>query len=146
LSASLKFDIIKMEIETLNSVLPVNEKNTAGTFLSSAFDLTALIKMMKHSDNWSKGELNTLILLKSPNEKIILTAIHKGTEIKSFQADDSITIQILEGELRYRTHNDSVILSNGQLMTIHDKIKYMLTASEDTVFLLTLLDENLRIA
>ncbi|HEY5468931.1 MAG TPA: hypothetical protein VIK07_00240 [Bacteroidales bacterium] len=135
-----------MEIETLNSVLPVNEKNTAGTFLSSAFDLTALIKMMKHSDNWSKGELNTLILLKSPNEKIILTAIHKGTEIKSFQADDSITIQILEGELRYRTHNDSVILSNGQLMTIHDKIKYMLTASEDTVFLLTLLDENLRIA
>lgn len=146
MSASLKFDIIKMEIETLNSVLPVNEKNTAGTFLSSAFDLTALIKMMKHSDNWSKGELNTLILLKSPNEKIILTAIHKGTEIKSFQADDSITIQILEGELRYRTHNDSVILSNGQLMTIHDKIKYMLTASEDTVFLLTLLDENLRIA
>lgn len=146
MSASLKFDIIKMEIETLNSVLPVNENNTAGTFLSSAFDLTALIKMMKHSDNWSKGELNTLILLKSPSEKIILTAIHKGTEIKSFQADDSITIQILEGELRYRTHNDSVILSNGQLMTINDKIKYMLTASEDTVFLLTLLDENLRIA
>jgi quercetin dioxygenase-like cupin family protein len=135
-----------MEIETLNSVLPVYEKRMGGAFLSSAFDLPALIQMMKHSDKWSKGELNTLILLKTPNEKIILTAVHKGTEIKSLQSDDSITIQILEGELRYRTHNDSVILSAGQLMTVHDKIKYMLTASEDTVFLLTLLDENLRIA
>jgi quercetin dioxygenase-like cupin family protein len=135
-----------MEIATLDSVLPVNTNNSAVRFISSAFDLSALIKIMKHSDTWSKGELNTLILLKSPNEKIILTAIHKGTEIKSFQADDSITIQVLEGELRYRTHNDSVILSNGQLMTIHDKIKYKLTASEDSVFLLTLLDENLRIA
>lgn len=138
--------MVTMEIETLNSVLPVSDKKMAGAFLSPAFDLPALIEMMKHSNAWAKGDLNTLILLKSPNEKIILTAIHKGTEIKSFQADDSITIQILEGELRYSTHNDSVILASGQLMTVHDKIKYMLTALEDTVFLLTLLDENLRIA
>jgi quercetin dioxygenase-like cupin family protein len=135
-----------MEIETLNSVQYINTNNSVGRFLPSAFDLPALIKMMKHSKTWLSGELNTLILLKSPNEKIILTAIHKGTEIKSFQADDSITIQIIEGELRYRTHNDSVSLSAGQLMTVRDKIKYMLTASEDTVFLLTLLDENLRVA
>ena len=135
-----------MEIESLNSVSSVYDKKMTGIFSSSDFDLPALIKMMKHSNAWSEGELNTLILLKSLNEKIILTAIHKGTEIKSFQVDDSITIQILEGELRYRTHNDSVILAAGQLMTVHDKIKYMLTASEDTVFLLTLLDENLRIS
>jgi quercetin dioxygenase-like cupin family protein len=135
-----------MEKETLKSVLHDQTNNSADRFRSVAFDLSALIEMMKHSNAWQKGELNTLILLKNPNEKIILTAIHEGTEIKSFQADDSITIQVLEGELSYRTHNEYVILAAGQFITVHDKIKYMLTASEDTVFLLTLLDKNLRIA
>jgi quercetin dioxygenase-like cupin family protein len=135
-----------MEIETLNSITHDKTNNSSGRFRSATFDLSALIEIMKHSNDWLKGELNTLILLKNPNEKIILTAVHKGTEIVSFQADDSVTIQIIEGELRYRTHNDSVILKSGQLLTIKEKIKYMLTASEESVFLLTLLDENLRIA
>jgi len=135
-----------MEIETLNSVLTVPGRKTSGTFSSTAFDLPALIEMMKHSDTWTKGELNTLILVKNTDEKVLLTAIHKGTEINSFQVNDSVTFQILEGKLRYSTHNDSVILSKGQLMTIREKIKYRLIAGDETVFLLTLLNNNLKIA
>ena len=135
-----------MEIETLNSELNFSGRKTINTFSSSAFDLPALIEMMKHSDTWSKGELNTLILVKNPDEKVLLTAIHKGTEINSFQEHDSVTFQILEGELRYSTHNDSVILVKGQLLTIREKIKYRLIAGDETVFLLTLLNDNLKLA
>lgn len=135
-----------MEIETLNSELTVSGRKTIDTFSASAFDLPALIEMMKHSDAWSKGELNTLILVKNPDEKVLLTAIHKGTEINSFQEHDSVTFQILEGELRYNTHNDSVILGKGQLLTIREKIKYRLIAGDETVFLLTLLNDNLKLS
>src|SRR5664279_2723803 len=131
-----------MEIETLNSIIAVARENKAGTFLSSAFDLPALIENIKHSKSWADGELDTLVLLKNPDEKVVLTAVHEGTQITSFQANDSVTFQILEGKLRYTTHNDSVMLKTGQIMTINEKIKYKLIAGEETVFLLTILNTN----
>jgi quercetin dioxygenase-like cupin family protein len=93
---------------------------------------------MKQSYTWSNGELNALILLKSPDKQIILTAMHEGTEIKSFQSNDSITFQIIEGKLRFHIRKDTVTLNEGQLMTLDENIKYRLTTEEETVFLLTI--------
>jgi quercetin dioxygenase-like cupin family protein len=135
-----------MEIETLNGAIAIDGRKRAGTFLSSDFDLPALIEMMKQSNSWANGDIDTLILLKNPDEKVVLTAVHEGTQITSFQTNDSVTFQILEGKLRYSTHNDSVILRKGQMMTINEKIKYKLVAGEETVFLLTILNTNLKIA
>ncbi len=64
-----------------------------------ALNLPGLIERMKRSDAWANGDLNAMILLKSDNTQIVLTAIHKGTEITSFQSNDSITFQIIEGKL-----------------------------------------------
>ena len=127
----------------MNGAIAITDRKKAGAFLSSAFDLPALIEMIKHSKSWTNGELDTLVLLKTPDEKVILAAVHEGTQITSFQANDSVTFQILEGKLRYSTHNDSVILQKGQIMTINEKIKYNLIAGEETVFLLTILNTNL---
>ncbi len=65
----------------------------------TALNLPELIHRMKKSDAWTNGELNAVILLKNDNTQIVLTAIHEGTEITSFQSNDSITFQIIEGEL-----------------------------------------------
>ena len=102
------------------------------------FDLPILIEKMKHSRTYAQGELNAMILLKNPDKQIVLTALHEGTEIKSFQSNDSITFQIIEGKLMFRTRKDSVTLDKGQLLTLHEKIKYSLTISEETVLLLTI--------
>ena len=133
-----------MEIETLNSVTSVPGIKSPGTFLSSAFDLPFLIDMIKHSKSWEDGELDSLVLLKNPDEKVVLAAVHEGTQITSFLTNDTVTLQILEGNLRYITHNDSVILREGQIITVNEK--YMLIAGEETVFLLTILNTNLKIA
>ena len=127
-----------MEIETLNTIHPLpNDERSLNTSLFT-FDLPTLIENMKHSHSWIKGELNAMILLKSPGKQIVLTALHKGTEINSFQANDSITIQIIEGKLRFHTRKESVSLDKGQLLTLHENIKYSLTTKEETVFLLTI--------
>jgi quercetin dioxygenase-like cupin family protein len=83
-----------------------------------------------------------MILLKSPEKQIILTAMHEGTEILSFQANDSVTFQIIEGKLRFHHRKDIVTLNKGQLMTLNDNIKYRLTSDEETVFLLTISGTN----
>jgi quercetin dioxygenase-like cupin family protein len=102
------------------------------------FDLPILIANLKHSQSWKQGELNAKILLKSPVKQILLTALHEGTEINSFQSDESITLQIIEGKLRFHTRKESVTLEAGQLLTLHENIKYCLTTREETVFLLTI--------
>jgi len=106
--------------------------------LLMAFDLPNLIEKMKSTPAWSKGELNAMVLMKTPVKQIVLTALHAGTEIKSYQSDDSVTFQIIEGRLKVNTYKESAILDKGQLLLFQEKAGYRLTAKEDTVFLLTI--------
>jgi quercetin dioxygenase-like cupin family protein len=131
-----------MEIETLNINHLYTKNNRSSGSKLLAFDLPSLIDNMKQSYTWANGELNAMILLKSPEKQIILTAMHEGTEILSFQANDSVTFQIIEGKLRFHHRKDIVTLNKGQLMTLNDNIKYRLTSDEETVFLLTISGTN----
>lgn len=103
-----------------------------------ALNLPAMIDRMKRSDAWTNGELNAVILVKNDNAQIVLTAIHEGTEITSFQSNDSITFQIIEGKLMFHSRKESVVLEKGHLMTLHENVGYSLTTEEETVFLSTI--------
>ena len=129
-----------MVLESLNEIIPHAKDYKSSDCTLLGFNLPSLIATMKQSNTWAKGELNALILLKSPEKQIILTAIHVGTEIKSFQSNESITFQIIEGRLRFHIRKDILTLNEGQLMTLHENIKYRLTTQEETVFLLTISD------
>lgn len=102
------------------------------------FDLPALVNTMKHKQSWANGELNAVVLLKTPIKQIILTTMHDGTVIESFQSSDSITFQIIEGQAIFHTRKDSVILDKGQLLILNENTKYSLTSMEDTVLILTI--------
>ncbi len=102
------------------------------------FDFPTLIGKMKHKHSWIKGDLDTMILLKTPTKQIVLTALHEGTEIKSFQSNESITFQIIEGKIMFHTRKGSLNLEKDQLLTVFENIKYSLTTNEETVLLLTI--------
>jgi len=102
------------------------------------FDLPSLVEKMKQKRSWAKGKLNAMILMKTPNKKIVLTTLHVGIEIKSFQSNDSITFQVIEGKLQFHSRKESVTLDKGELLTLHENIKYSLTTKEKTVLLLTI--------
>lgn len=106
-------------------------------------DLTDLIKKMKISQKWKDGDIDSLVLFNSSNRQTLLTAMHEGTEINSFQNSDSATFQIVEGKIEFRTRKESTFLNTGQVLTLHEKIKYRLTSSEETVLLLTLLNSTM---
>jgi hypothetical protein len=131
-----------MEIETLKPNILNTKKSRSSDSKLLAFDLPSLIDRMKQSYTWANGELNALILLKSPEKKIILTAMHEGTEILSFQSSDSVTFQIVEGRLEFHHRKDTFTLNKGQLMTLDENVKYTLTTREETVFLLTILNTH----
>ncbi|MBV2246212.1 MAG: hypothetical protein KUL83_03555 [Lentimicrobium sp.] len=102
------------------------------------FDIPFLIENLKNSPTWAEGELNAMVLFKRPEKQIVLTALHEGTTIDSYQANDSVTFQIIEGKLKFHTIKESVTLKRGQLLALHENIKYSLTSRKETVFLLTI--------
>lgn len=102
------------------------------------FDLPALVEKMKQKRSWAKGKLNAKILMKTPGKQIVLTTLHEGTEIKSFQSNDSVTFEVIEGKLQFHSRKESVTLEKGELLTVYENIKYSLTTKEKTVLLLTI--------
>ena len=133
-----------MEIETLRTKLQYRKNYRSSDSKLLAFNLPSLVDRMKQSYTWANGELNSIILLKSPEKQIILTAIHEGTEILSFHSNDTVTVQIVEGRLKFHHRKDSFTLNKGQLMTLDENVKYDLTTEEETVFLLTILNTHLK--
>ena len=130
-----------MEIETLKTTHPFPKDHRSSKCTLLGFDLPSIIATMKESYTWANGELNALVLLKSPAKQIILTAMHEGTEVESFQSNDSITFEIIEGRLRFHMKKDTITLNKGQMMTLDEKIKYRLTTQVETVFLLTITND-----
>ncbi len=119
-----------------------NEEDSLANDSSFPYDLAGLIEDMKKSQNWAHGDLRTMVLLKMPEKQIVLTAIHEETEIKSYQSSDSISIEIIEGKLKFKTRRKTEILSEGQALTLYENTKYSLTSKMDTVILLTILNSK----
>ena len=130
-----------MEIATLKTRAPHTRNFRSSECKFLGFDLPSLIEKMKQSYTWESVELNALVLLKSPEKKIILTAMHEDTEVSSFQSNSSVTFQIIEGRLLFHVRKDIITLNKGQVMTLDEKIKYHLSTQVETVFLLTISDD-----
>jgi hypothetical protein len=115
-----------------------------GSFNASylSINLPALIENMKHEKTWKKGKLSSMILLKTPEKKVVLTLAPEGTEISSFQSNDSATFQIAEGRLVFYFEDEYVYLDSNEILTINKKIDYSLYSIVDTAFLITLITGN----
>jgi hypothetical protein len=107
-------------------------------------EIKTLIRNIKHSRSWAKGDQNAMFLVKHLGKQVVLAAFHKGTDIFSYQSNDSITFQIIEGSLRFNSRNASAIIAMGQVLTLNGRVKYRLTTSEETVLLLSVAKNTLR--
>jgi len=127
-----------MEKELIITKTRQRRKYRSNQVLVNSFDLPAIIAELKQKQTWANGELKTKVLLKNPEKQIILTAMKESTEIDSFQANDSITFQIMEGKVRFHIRNESVTLGKGQFFTIHENIKYRFITKKESVLLVTI--------
>ncbi|MDO9511921.1 MAG: hypothetical protein Q7J34_09190 [Bacteroidales bacterium] len=104
----------------------------------SSFNLSELFEKGILKQTLMKGELFSKILVNSSDRQVVLTTIHKDTEIDSFQSSDSVTFYVIEGQLKLHTKKESFILEEGHFFALHEHIDYRLTAALETIFLLTI--------
>jgi len=128
-----------MEIKSLEPGFPFSKVDISLYNL----DLPVIVENMKLSPSWMNGELYSIILLNTQEKQVVLTALHKGTIITSFQKNDSLSLQIFDGEINFNTGKESVILNKGQTLTLYEHIEYSLKTRKETVLLLTIANKSL---
>ena len=93
---------------------------------------------IKKEPAWLNGPRNAITVFKSERLRIVLIALHNGAELPTHTADGTISVQVLEGSIRFETAEEAVQLANGQLVTLHDRIPHSVLATEESIILLTL--------
>ena len=101
-------------------------------------DLPALLKQVKEESSWKDSKRNAITVFKTNSFRIVLIALHEGAEMARHIADGIISVQVLEGEIQFNTDLQSVQLTQGQMLTLHERIPHSVLALKETIFLLTL--------
>ena len=101
-------------------------------------NLPALTKQIKEEDAWSKSDRNAITVFKTTGMNIVLIALHAHAELKTHTAPGTISVQVLDGTIRFNTPEESLEIKKGQLLTLHAGVSHSVLATEETVFLLTM--------
>jgi hypothetical protein len=126
-----------MEVKTLRTnTLVYNDRLMNQSLVT--IRLSRLVDNLKLTLLESGNNLHSVVLLNRKEKKIILIAMNDGAEVESFQADDSVTIQLIEGRAQYKARKQLVDLVEGQLLRVSERTHYSFTAMEEAVIMLTI--------
>lgn len=101
-------------------------------------DLYAFRKQIKDEQTWKDGDRNAITLFKSDGMRLVLIALHAGAEMRTHTAPGVISVQVLEGEITFKTEHQITKLKEGQLITLHKGVPHSVVAEKESTFLLTL--------
>ncbi len=110
------------------------------------FDLPTLLKKLKQKRRWTLGDMNLMIVFKTPDKRIVLAILNEETGIESFQSGDSISLKAIQGKQKFYSLKKSIPLEKGQFMTLRENIKYTLTMKEESVVIVTIISAGLQLS
>lgn len=103
-----------------------------------SINLPLFIEQIRTEKPWKDSDRNAITVFKTNGLCILLIALHKGAEMTKHTAGGMISVQVLEGRIKFATDEQSVELNKGQMLALHEGIPHSVLAMEETIFLLTL--------
>ena len=103
-----------------------------------SIDITTFIEQLRNEKPWKESDRNAITVFKTNGMRIVLIALHKGAEMVKHTAQGLISVQVLEGQMQFKTDEQSVEMGKGQMLALHKGIPHSVLAHEETIFLLTL--------
>jgi quercetin dioxygenase-like cupin family protein len=103
-----------------------------------SIDLPLFMAQVKEETSWKDGKRNAITVFKTNGLRIVLIALHQGSEMARHIADGIISVQVLEGRIQFNTDQQSVVLDKGHMLALHEKIPHSVKALHESIFLLTL--------
>ena len=102
-----------------------------------SIDLPLFMEQIKEEKTWKDGKRNAITVFKTNELRIVLIALHEGSEMPRHVADGIISLQVLEGRMQFNTDQQSVELTQGQMLVLHEAMFHSVKAIQETLFLLT---------
>lgn len=103
-----------------------------------AIDLNKYKEQILSEESWLNNKRNAITVFKSDAMRIVMIGLHKDAELPEHKADGIISVQLIQGHIAFRTANDEQKLTEGDMITLHEKIPHSVQAMEDSIFLLTM--------
>jgi len=101
-------------------------------------NLTRFIEQIRNEATWADSDRNSVTLFKSETLRIVLLGLHENAELKPHKTNGVISVQVLEGKLKFSAEQQSTLLEKGQMIALQDNIIHSVTAVTECFFLLTL--------
>jgi quercetin dioxygenase-like cupin family protein len=81
-------------------------------------------------------------LVKSPALRVVLEALRAGAELAEHRAPGPITVQVLEGEIRFLTGEDTFRVRAGEVLALPSGRPHSAEAVRDSTLLITIAHEG----
>lgn len=102
------------------------------------FDLADQIADLRSDDTYERSGRSGRTLVKAGPLRLTLTCLASGAEVGTHHADLPMTLQPIEGRLRYRVGDDHFEIGAGEVLFFGPGHAQDIVALEDTALLLTI--------
>lgn len=101
------------------------------------FDLQQEIESAEQKKPWPAG-IHARTLFKKRDFRAVLIVMEPGTKMDEHHADGTISVQVIQGQIQFRTPEKALTLSAGNLLMLDASIKHEVEARGPAAFLLTI--------
>jgi quercetin dioxygenase-like cupin family protein len=109
-----------------------------------AFDYASVIEGLRDEKTFEDHGRSVLILAHEPSLRLALTAIAAGYRTGERRVAGASTVQVLEGEVKFRAGEERHVLSAGATLVLQGNVSYDAEAVSDAAFLHTLVQPSSR--
>ena len=102
------------------------------------FDVAEQIGELRGDEAYARSGRSGRTLVKAGTLRLTLTCLASGAEVETHHADLPMTLQPIEGRLRYRVGDDRFEVGAGEVLFFGPGHAQDIVALEDTALLLTL--------
>jgi len=128
--------LTKKKSNTSTQLRPEGERDLDASMVT--MDLSLLKAQIKEEESYKNGDRNAITIFKSEGMRIVMIALHEGAEMKTHKAPGIISVQVLEGHIKFKTEPETIDRIAGQMLALHAEIPHSVIAKTESIFLLTL--------
>ncbi len=115
------------------------EPGDPGTLSITGVDVSETLDELRNREGWKKGVRQSKALVKDERQRVTLHALPRGTNIKPHHADGPITVQVVEGSMKFVTPERIVRLEKGQLLTLEAGVEHSVESIGEVAFVVTVM-------
>jgi quercetin dioxygenase-like cupin family protein len=137
-----KYATMEIKYNDSTNNRPFGERPIDAPFVP--IDLQSFTAQLMVEEAWQKNDRNAITVYKTDEITIVLVALHKDAEMRpgNFEGTGTMSLQVLDGRLNFKTGMDAVEINLGQMAALHGHVPYSATALDDSICLLTMTREN----